>query len=175
MKFEITERGSDAFYREICNVVFQAKHYKKKPAMKYVDTFKRTKILMILLIVMEVLQIVMGVAWGFDPVSIALTAIVAFLIVVYIKLYGNMTGYYRSISTDSRTSVFKIDDYGIELDRIGSHAVRIAWENIAFVRVFKESMIFFSKDEPMAVIALDRPHMGPVVEYLKEHDFEVMS
>lgn len=175
MRIEINGGGSDAYYREICNVMFEAKRYKKKPNKKYVDTVKRTKRLMIVMAVVEVLYIAMGVAWGFDPIMYVLIGILGFLIVIYIFMYRNMMRYYRTLIAEKGSSVFTLDERGVELERIGSQTVRLAWDNIAFVRVFRSSMLFFSKAEPMVVIALDDAHMGPVVEYLKEHDFEILS
>lgn len=175
MRIEINGGASDAYYREICNVMFEAKRYKKKPNKKYVNTVKRTKLLMIVMAVAEVLYIAMGVAWGFDPIMYGLIGILGFLIVLYVFMYRSMMRYYRTLVAERGSSVFTLDEQGVELERIGAQTVRLAWDNIAFVRVFKNSMMFFSKAEPMVVIALDEAHMGPVIEYLKTHEFDVME
>ena len=69
---------------------------------------------------------------------------------------------------DQSTSILTLDENGVELDKGGSGTVRLAWENVAFVRAFDESVVFFAKDVMGLVMGINRGHMQEILGYLKD-------
>ena len=71
---------------------------------------------------------------------------------------------------DDRPSVVTLDDNGVEIEKIGSQAVRLAWDNVAFVRSFVESTCFFSKDLSGTVLSVNNDHRKEIMDYIKNNE-----
>ena len=95
--------------------------------------------------------------------------VLAINIVLSIMLFRNMKKLLGKLQDDPRTSVFSMDDRGIELDKEGAQIVRIAWDNLAFVRAFKESICFASKEGTGITISIDRKYENEIRQYMTEH------
>ena len=80
---------------------------------------------------------------------------------------------YKLVDTniaDDRPAVVTIDDNGVEIEKTGSQAVRLAWDNVAFVRSFVESTCFFSKDLSGTVLAVNNGHSKEIMDYIKNNE-----
>jgi hypothetical protein len=169
MKIEIKEKGTEAFYRETVNVASQYKALIKRPDKKLSDRFAVFRIEGILCVVLFALTLLTSLAWGFDTlgiISMVLLAFVAFLCFCYLR---NMKQLMKSLMDDPRSSVLTLDDLGVELDKEGTQTVRISWENVAFLRVFKECFAFLAKSPGGFMITVNMPYKEEVLQFLREH------
>ncbi len=67
-------------------------------------------------------------------------------------------------------SVLTLDEGGVELDKRGSQVVRLAWDNVLFVRIFRESICFVAKNSTGFVISVDRKYESEILEWLANNE-----
>ena len=167
MRLEIKEKGSKAFYQEAVNAASQYRFLLKKPQRKLADNFKLYQRYMILCAVLAALLLVMNIAWGWDALGIAAIVLLLFAVFFSGTMWKNLNKMLQNMMEDDRMSILTMDENGVELDKSGSQTVRMAWGSLAFVRVFDESICFFSKDGLGFVISVDRRYENEVLGYLK--------
>ena len=68
---------------------------------------------------------------------------------------------------DSRTSVLSLDDAGVELNKGGAQIVKLGWDNIAAVCVYRESLSFLSADHTGIVISIAKQYAGVILTWLR--------
>ena len=164
MKIEISETGSKAFYREVVNVSAQYRYILKNHHRKLGDYFKQFTVLLILGTAAFVTLLLMAVLWGVDPLDYAILAVLgaaAAMCVAYLCVLNKML---KSMLADPRTSVLSLDDTGVELNKGDSQIVKLGWDNIAVVCVYKESLTFVSGD-----------HTGILISVAKQYAEEIRS
>ena len=173
MTIEVKEKGSKEFYKEVVNVISQYKQLMKKPEAKLNDNFKSYTIMMVAMAVIFATQVLRGMFDGVDALgSAALTA--SFMAFLVLFLYrSNMKKMVDAYLKDGRASTITLDENGVELNKGGSQVMRVGWDGIAFVRSFRESTCFLSKDVMGLVIAVTNTHKDEIVNYLKENDIKV--
>lgn len=177
MKIEISEKGSKAFYREVVNISAQYRYILKNHHRKLRDYFKQFSILLILGTAALVSLLLMAVFWGVDPFDYAIIAalgIAVAMCAVYLCVLNKML---RSMLADPRTSVLTIDGTGVELNKGGSQIVKLGWDNIAVVCVYKESLTFVSGDHTGIVISVAKQYADEMLSWLlaKEPSLEVVQ
>ncbi len=167
MRIEISEKGSEAFYREVVNISAQYRSILKNHHHKLKDYFKQFTVLLILGAVFFALLVLMAVFWGIDPWGYAIIAalsITAAMCAVYLHLLNKML---RAMLADSRLSVISFDDTGVELNKGGSQIVKLGWDNIAVVRVYKESLTFVSGDHTGIVISAAKQYANEILTWVR--------
>jgi hypothetical protein len=173
MRIDVTEKGSRQFYEEIVNAVCQYKALIRKPDRKLKNMFKEFQIYSIISIVMLAIMGAMALAWGLDAfgyVAMGLLAVAALGSICYLFVLKNTVKKYLE---DDRKSVITLDDNGVEINKQDSQIVRISWDNVAFVRIFDESVCFFSKDITGFIISVIRTHEEEILEYLRDYKPDV--
>ena len=173
MVIEINEKGSEAFYREAVNVTAQYRSFLKKPERKLSDMQKNLVLYLVLCGVLFALMVIMGMAWGFDGMTVAGTAVAGLAFLLSAAYLSTVKKAVKTMMEDPRTSVVTLDERGVELNKQDSQVVRLGWDNIAFVRSFAESLCIFSKDSTGLVIAVDKKHQDGILSYLRENHAEV--
>ena len=169
MTLEIKEKGSREFYKESINVALQYKSLLKDPKRKLKDYFKMYSRYLIICVVLLVLLIAMNMAWGMDQYSIAVMAVMAITVVLCGAYLMNLNNTLKGMLGDNRTSYFTMDDNGVELRKSEEQMVRMSWENLAFARVFNESICFLPKDGYGFVISTDRRYQDLILGWLAEN------
>ncbi len=172
MVIEVKEKGSREFYEEVVNVISQYRYLIKNPERKLRSNLKGLRIYLIILVVMFILLLAMGFAWGFDTLDIVTIVALGIVGIFGCRYLISMKKLVNQMLDDKRTSTFTIDESGVELVKDGQ-TVKLAWENIAFVRMFKESMCFVASNVTSFVIALDRKHSAGVPEYIRDNNINV--
>ena len=116
---------------------------------------------------LAVLIAAMNIAWGWD--TLGTVALVALIIVAIFSaaLWKRLNGLQKNMMDDPRTSVFTMDEKGVELNKGDSQTVRMSWDNLAFVRIFDESISFFTKDGMGFIITVNRRYAKEILEYLQ--------
>ena len=169
MRIEITEKGSDAFYREVVNITAQYRSILKNHRHKLKDYFRQFRLLLVLGAAVLVILILMAVFWGVDPFDYAIIAALSIEVVMcagYLDALNNML---KAMLADSRTSVLSLDETGVELNKGGSQIVKLGWDNIAVVRVDKESLTFVSGDRTGIVISAAKKYADEILVWLREN------
>ncbi len=63
-----------------------------------------------------------------------------------------------------------MDENGVEINKGDTQIIRLGWDNVAFVRTFKESTSFFAKDASGIVISVTNKYKEQIMEYLNTND-----
>ena len=169
MKFEISEKGSEAFYREVVNITLQYRFILKNRRYKLKDYFKQFRILLILGAAALVILILMAIFWGVKPFDYAIMAALGIEVVLCVGYLYVLNKMLKSMLADSRTSVLTLDETGVELNKGGSQIVKLGWDNIAVVRVYQESLTFVSGDRTGFVISAAKKYADEILAWLREH------
>lgn len=173
MKIEIKEKGSLEFYREVVCVMFQYFRLIKKPERRLDDSFRMLKRYIAVCLAFLLLIVVMAIAWGMDGMTMA--AIILLLAAIFFSCfqYYRLNETVKTMMNDPHASIFTIDEEGVELNKEGSQLIRVAWDNVAFVRIFKESVCLFAKGPRGLIIALESSHKQQILDYIDDKHINV--
>lgn len=169
MRIEINEKGSDAFYREVVNITAQYRGILKNHNRKLNDYFRQFRILLILGAAALVILILMAVFRGADPFDYAIIAALFIEVVMCAGYLYALNKMLKAMLADSRSSVLTLDETGVELNKGGSQIVKLGWDNIAVVRVDKESLTFVSGDRTGIVISIAKEFADEILAWLREN------
>ena len=112
MVIEINEKGSEAFYREAVNVTAQYRSFLKKPERKLSDMQKNLEIYLVLCGVLFALMVIMGMAWGFDGMTVAAAAVAGLAFLLSAAYLSTVRSFAESLcifSKDSTGLVIAVD------------------------------------------------------------------
>ena len=173
MTIEIKEKGTRAFYKEVVNVVSQYRQLLYKPEDKLKDNFKKNIFMIAAMGLIFLMFLYGGIKGSFSTMMILAMAFAAMAAVATALVQSRMNKMVDGYLADDRPSLVTIDENGIELEKTGSQAVRLAWDNVAFVRVFAESTSFFSKDLSGIVLSVTNEHKKELLDYIKDNNIAV--
>lgn len=173
MTIEVKEKGSRQFYKEVVNIVTQYRQLLYRPEDKLRDNFTRYILLTIAMVLICAMSIYGGINSSFNAMKI-LTAVFAGVAaaataVILVRMNKTVDDYLA----DDRPSVVTLDENGVEIEKTGAQAVRLAWDNVAFVRTFVESTSFFSKDLSGIVLSVDNNYRKEIMDYIKSNNIDV--
>ena len=173
MTIEVKEKGSRQFYKEVVNIVTQYRQLLYRPEDKLRDNFTRYILLTIAMVLICAMSIYGGINSSFNAMKI-LTAVFAGVAaaataVILVRMNKTVDDYLA----DDRPSVVTLDENGVEIEKTGAQAVRLAWDNVAFVRTFVESTSFFSKDLSGIVLSVDNNYRKEIMDYIKSNNSDV--
>ena len=174
MRIEIKDKGTKEFYKEVVSVMAQYPQLIRKPQMKYRDAFKSYSTIGICMGILFGMQLWLGLIDKFDALKVTAMAVVACAALVAFLYDRIMMKQVRGFIEDDRPSVVTLDEMGVEINKGDSQIVRLAWENIAFVRTFRESVCFFSKDSSRIVLAVTKEHESEINKYLNDNSVDVI-
>ncbi|MBQ6058759.1 MAG: hypothetical protein IJL39_01715 [Clostridia bacterium] len=173
MRIEIHETGSEAFYKETVNVLAQYRSLIKKPERKLQDYFKKLWAYAGISLFLLALLAVMYWYWGASVSTVAAMGLMVVNLVLCGAYLINLNRLLKEFMGDARISVLTLDESGVELSKDGTQVVRIPWDGIAFLRVFKESVCFLSRNLTGFVISVNLLHRDEILGYLKENDIGI--
>ena len=173
MTIEIKEKGSRKFYKEVVNVLTQYRQLLYRPEDKLKDNFTRYIFLTVAMVLICLMSIIGGINGSFNATRI-LTAVfggvaAAATLVILFRMNKMVNGFIA----DDRPSVFTIDENGAGIEKKGAQDIKLAWDNVAFVRSFAESTCFFSKDLSGIVLAVTNDYRKQIMEYIKSNNIDV--
>ena len=173
MTIEVKEKGTRQFYKEVVNILTQYRQLLYKPEDKLKDNFTRYIFLTIAMVLICLMSLYGGIT-GSVTVTKILTAVFAGVAaaataVNIFRMKKMVDGYLA----DDRPSIVTLDENGVEIEKTGSQAVRLAWDNVAFVRSFVESTSFFSKDLSGIVLSVTNDYRKEIMEYIKSNNIDV--
>ena len=173
MTIEVKEKGSRQYYKEVVNVLTQYRQLLYKPQDKLKDNFTRYIFLTAAMVILFLMNLYGGITGSFNATKILVivfsAAAAAATAVIYFRMNKTVDGYLA----DDRPSTVTLDENGVEIEKTGSQAVRLVWDNVAFVRSFVESTCFFSKDLSGIVLAVNNDYRKQIMDYIKSNNIEV--
>jgi len=172
-KIEIKEKGTREFYRELVNITSQYRSLIKKTDMKLRNNFNLYKSYIIICAAFLIALSLMAVFWGADTMMVVGLVLMVIVIAFCGVFLYSMKRMVNSYLADESPSVLTLDDNGVELDKGGSKVVRLAWDNIAFVRAFSESVCFFAKDGSGFIIGVYHVYKEEILTYLRSSETSV--
>lgn len=173
LRIEVTEKGTKAFYKEVVCITAQYLRLMKKPDRKFQDTFKMLKVYLAICAVLLVIVLAMGIAWGMDTLSVVAIALMGLAVALSGLQLHRLSSMADSLMNDPRTSIITLDQAGVELNKEGAQMFRMSWDEVSFVRVFDESVCFFSKGVRGMLIAVNRGREQQILAYIKENHIPV--
>ena len=173
MIIEIREKGTKAFYDEIVCVASKYRRYVKNPDAGFSNTFMINIIMMVLVACIFLLELYIGITNGFDWITITAGVVCVVTLYFWGLYHRKLKKVVKLYEADNRLSTLILDENGVELNKEGAQVLRISWENVAVLKVFKESTFFFSKDEPAIVIAINNVYKDQVLGYVKENNIPI--
>jgi hypothetical protein len=114
-----------------------------------------------------------GITSGFSALTIVALVIVIIAAMMVIVFAHAMRKQVRNYLAEGGSSVLTLDKNGVEIGKERSQTVRLAWDNVAFVRKFSESVCFFSKEATRVVIAVPSEHEQEICDYMDDNSIEV--
>jgi hypothetical protein len=174
MQIRITHKGSEDFYREVVNVLSQYRRIVRKPTCKLRNTLRSLSVYLVVCLVMLAIELALSLAWGFDlldGIALGMLSVTALFCGVFLHSMRRML---RELSSDARASVLTLDDEGVELAKEGGQVVRMAWDSVAFIRVFDESFCVMMRERTGFVIAVDRRYEVEVLDWMALHQPDVL-
>jgi uncharacterized membrane protein len=173
MVIEIKEKGSKEFYEEVVSFNHQYGALMKKPEAKFMSSFKSFKIQFLSTVFLFACITLVGRSDGFSPMAVcAMTASAMTAFIIAVSYYA-MKKRVKMFLEDERTSTITLDDEGIEINKEDIQIIRLGWDNVAFVRTFKESTSFFAKDASGIVISVTNKYKDQIMEYLNKNNIGV--
>ena len=169
MRIEISEKGSEAFYREVVNITAQYRGILKNHHYRLKDYFKQFRVLLILGVTILVILILMAIFWGAEPFHYALIGALGIEVVMCAGYLYALNRMLKTMMADSGTTVITLDNTGVEFNKVGAQIIKLAWDNIAVVRVFQECLTFISADRKGFVIAIAKQYAGGIPTWLREN------
>ena len=85
----------------------------------------------------------------------------------------SMTKYRNAIIDEQRISILTIDESGVEITKEGVQTVKVTWENVAFIRLFRSALCFFPKNLTSFVISVDMDYSEQIIHEIKELGVDV--
>lgn len=170
MKIEIKEQGTKEFYEEVVNVLMQYKKLIKDPECKLTDNFKSFRSTVKVAAVVFVFCMAVGFIAGWSRplfISTAVLWVAGAMMLVYLN---NMNKAVKRYLEDKRASVVFLDERGVAMTKDGSLVIRLAWSDVAFVRVFSESTCFFPKEDVGVVIAVINTYRDEIRDYMENNE-----
>lgn len=173
MTIEIKEKGTRKFYKEVVNVVTQYRQLLYRPADKLKDNFIRYILLSLAMAFICVTFLIGGINGSFSVMNVLAMVFAALATVTSLIYLSRMNKMVNAYLADDRPSVVTLDENGVEIAKVGAQAVRLDWDNVAFVRSFSESTCFFSKDLSGIVLAVINDHKKELFDYIKNNNIDV--
>ena len=173
MTIEIKEKGTKQFYKEVVNIVTQYRQLLYAPGNKLKDQFGHYIFMAAAMAAFFVLSLYGGIHGSFTVMTILIMAFSAMALVVTVIYLFRLKKMLDGYLADDRPSIVTLDENGVEIEKTGSQAVRLAWDNVAFVRVFNESTSFFSKDLSGIVLSVTNDHKKEILDYLKNSNLDI--
>ena len=170
MVIEIKEKGTKEFYEEVVSFNHQYGSFMKNPRAKYMSSFKSFKIQFLSTVFLFICMTILGRSDGFSPMAVcAMTASAMTAFIIAVSYYA-MKKRVKMFLEDERDSTITMDDKGIEINKGDTQIIRLGWDNVAFVRTFKESTSFFAKDASGIVISVTNKYKDQIMEFLNTND-----
>lgn len=174
MTIEIKEKGTKQFYKEVVNVTTQYRQLLYKPDDKLKDNFGHYIFIIIAMAIIFAISLIGGIKGSFNTMKILIMVFAGLSVIATILVLLRMNKLVDTYLADDRPSVVTLDENGVEIEKKGSQAVRLAWDNVAFVRVFDESTCFFSKDLTGIVLSVTNDYKKEILDYLKSSGLDIM-
>jgi len=173
MTIEVKEKGTRQFYKEVVNILTQYRQLLYRPEDKLKDNFTRYIFLTIAMVLICLMSLYGGITGSFTVTKILTAVFGGVAAVATVVILFRMKKLVDGYLADDRPSVVTLDENGVEIEKTGSQAVRLAWDNVAFVRSFVESTSFFSKDLSGIVLSVTNDYRKEIMEYIKSNNIDV--
>lgn len=173
MVIEIKEKGSKEFYEEVVSFNHQYGALMKKPEAKFMSSFKSIRIQIFAMGFLFGCMTSVGVSDGFSALPVCAMTAAAMVALVGAVIYSAMKKRVKMFLEDERDSTITLDDKGIEINKGDTQIIRLGWDNVAFVRTFKESTSFFAKDASGIVISVTNKYKDQIMEYFNKNNIGV--
>ncbi|MBO4327355.1 MAG: hypothetical protein J5950_08790 [Clostridia bacterium] len=168
MKIEITEKGSDAFYRDLINIMLAASFIQKNHNYKIRDQFKNYKSLLIIDLVLLSFMILLGILFGFKTFLIICLIVLGLSTLLNVYMLYSIRRKIQTLSSEFRPEILTLDESGIELAKEGKEVMRNSWDNVAVVRISTECIAFIPASRAGIIFFVGRQYETEITAWLRE-------
>ena len=173
MTIEVKEKGTRQFYKEVVNIMTQYRQLLYWPEDKLKDNFTRYIFLTAAMVLLFAMNVYGGITGSFNATKILVAVFSAVAAAATLMVLFRMMKTVNGFLADDRPSLVTLDENGVGIEKTGSQAVRLAWDNVAFVRTFAESTTFFSKDLSGIVLSVMNTYRKEIQDYIKDNGIDV--
>lgn len=173
MRIESNEKSTKSFFTEMVNILFQNRALMKKPDRKLVNLFVFYSVSLIVSLVFAGLFVCLIVKTGEVLDGAIFLSLIAFIDLITVISLTSMLKHRKRFMNSNEPSVIILDETGISFSRDDVIIMGIAWKNMAFVRAFKESLVFFDKSVTSSMIFVDEWHKDEVLNYIFDNRIPV--
>lgn len=173
MTIEVKEKGTRQFYKEVVNIMTQYRQLLYRPEDKLKDNFTRYIFLTAAMVLLFAMNVYGGITGSFNATKILVAVFSAVAAAATLMVLFRMMKTVNGFLADDRPSLVTLDENGVGIEKTGSQAVRLAWDNVAFVRTFAESTTFFSKDLSGIVLSVMNTYRKEIQDYIKDNGIDV--
>ena len=167
---------SEEFAREVTSIFGQGNKIYKDPEVKTKDMFKETRLTLIRAAAVFLLALLVSVFAHFDVICIIMIILASIMLLFAVFIMVNFRFTFKKIKelySIYKRSVLTLDEEGVEVDIDGYKKVRIPWNEVVFLRIFNESLIFFNKDKLRESIICEIKHKDDILNYIGENSVNV--
>ena len=174
MKIEIIEEFGVGYYREAISVAYQSKAILKDYNIQVWDLFKFWACISVASTALSLIWLFVAY-WisGFNGLTIAALSLCALCgvcgFICLAGLYQNL----RALRNSHSQSTLVLDENGVELDVRGKHSVRINWDNLAVVKIGRESINFLSFDSNGIHIGVPKKYESQIMPWVRMNHPEI--
>lgn len=169
MTIEIKEKGSEAFYKEVVNIMYNFRKLLKDHSRKLSDYFKQYKVLAIIAAVLLVALVAMSFAWGWEMLDIVAVVLMAVCAVCCYLMLSNLNKVKSNMMAGGGNTVLIFDDEAVTFSKAGGTTVKLNWNTVAFVRLFNECLAIIPNEATAIIISLDKSYAPQVLDWLSEN------
>ena len=169
MTIDIKEKGSEAFYKEVVNIMYNFRKLLKAHSRKLSDYFKQYRILAIISAVLFVAIVAMSIAWGWDMLSIVAVALMAICAVFCVLMLSSFNKVKSNMMANGGNTVLTFDDEAVTFSKAGGTTVKLNWNTVAFVRLFSECLAIIPNEATAIIISMDKAYAPQVLDWLSEN------
>ena len=118
----------------------------------------------------------MGTLWGMDSFMIVALALLLIASLLAGASLLRLTKLVKAMMAGKHRSVLTLDESGVELNVAETQTVKIAKQNLAVVRIFKECLCFIPAKGAGVVISVDKKYAEQILSWIRENwpDAEVI-
>lgn len=170
MRIEIKEEGTRELYTEVVNVLMQYRKLIRNPEAALNDNFKSFRTICKAAAAAFVVIMICGFLFGWNNIIFICSAITWVCVAMLLVYLNKMNKTVQAYLDDKRRSVIILDERGVALSKDGSLAVRLDWDNVAFVRSFTESTCFVPDEELGIVIPVPNTYRDEIRDYMTNNE-----
>ena len=116
---------------------------------------------------------ILSVIGGFEEhelLNTGLKVMMASLAVLCLLMWYYLRRAVSGLVKNDRTSILRLDNESVELEKEDAREVRIAWSDVALIRSFEKTVAIFPKAKNGIIICVDLEYKDQIEKYVRDNN-----